>query len=348
MKPWNKAFQVAAVYVGTIVGTGFATGKEIVEFFTQFGFMGFFTILISGYFFISLGTSLMIKAIDLQAHSYEELNRYLFGNRLSKGVNFLMMAMLLGFCIVMLSGAGAVFEEQLKQPKIAGVLLTVFLLFGVLLMGSKGLLAVNSFMVPLMILFNLLLLIHTVSGEEITNRFFFMPEKLSYWKPILYAFIYPAMNLAMAQAVLVPLASEIKDKVVIRLGGMLGGLILTLLLLSSHLTLITLPEVAGYAIPMAVVMKGMLLPLFWIYVIVIYGEIFTSILGNMYGLEKQLKTYTRIKSPFIFTGIILFVLCFSFLDYSMLLRVLYPLFGYISFVFFVLLWVKANKQPVER
>ncbi|MFL6516822.1 MAG: hypothetical protein ACJ8GL_01940, partial [Bacillus sp. (in: firmicutes)] len=37
-RDWTQAFQIAAVYVGTVVGAGFATGKEIVEFFSRFGF----------------------------------------------------------------------------------------------------------------------------------------------------------------------------------------------------------------------------------------------------------------------------------------------------------------------
>lgn len=33
MKRGLSALQIAAVYIGTIIGAGFATGKEIVEFF---------------------------------------------------------------------------------------------------------------------------------------------------------------------------------------------------------------------------------------------------------------------------------------------------------------------------
>lgn len=40
MKRSNEsAFQLAFVYVGTVVGAGFATGKEIVEFFVRFGWI---------------------------------------------------------------------------------------------------------------------------------------------------------------------------------------------------------------------------------------------------------------------------------------------------------------------
>ena len=62
MKKLAGSFQIAAVYVGTVIGAGFATGREIVEFFTRFGFVGFIAILLSGYLFITMGTKIMLKS----------------------------------------------------------------------------------------------------------------------------------------------------------------------------------------------------------------------------------------------------------------------------------------------
>ena len=52
---WGAVIQIAAVYVGTVVGAGFATGREIVEFFSRFGFIGLIGMLMSGYILIFLG-----------------------------------------------------------------------------------------------------------------------------------------------------------------------------------------------------------------------------------------------------------------------------------------------------
>ncbi|MGD7044315.1 YkvI family membrane protein [Jeotgalibacillus proteolyticus] len=344
MKPWNKGCQIAAVYVGTVVGTGFATGKEIVEFFSQYGIWGLFGIAMSGYFFITLGTSLMIKAIDLKARSYEELNEHLFGRRVSKGINLIMLVMLLGFCTVMLSGAGALFEEQLGLPKMAGVVLTIILLIMIMTLGTKGLVAVNTFIVPLLIGFTLLLMFYSVTGDGFMEHLLMVPNQDSIWKAFASPFIYPAMNLAMAQAVLVPLAAEVNDKTAVRIGGILGGSVLTLILISSNLTLVTLPDFTHYEIPMAAVMKGAMLSFYWIYILVIFGEIFTSIVGNVYGAEKQITTYIRARRMYVIIAVVLFCAAFSSFSYSALLGFLYPLFGYISLAFFFLLWRKSAKR----
>jgi uncharacterized membrane protein YkvI len=344
VKKWTGAFQVAAVYVGTVIGAGFATGKEIVEFFTRYGFVGFLTILVAGYLFILLGSKLMMKAIDLKAHSYEELNEYLFGNVLAKVMNIFIMIMLIGVCAVMLSGAGAVFEQELGMAKWVGVYITIGLTILVMAIGSKGVFAVNTFVVPIMIVFNLILMTKSVSDLHFIENFLHIPSDLDVWKSVISPFSYAALNLALAQAVLVPIATEINDKAIIKLGGIIGGILLTLILISSHLTLITLPNVHLYEIPMAAVVKSSFTGIYFIYVLIIFGEIFTSLIGNIYGLEKQFSKYLSINRLWIFILTLIVIYSLSQFHYGTLLSLLYPLFGYFSLIFIILLWMKPSKN----
>jgi len=347
-KNWNQAFQIAAVYVGTVVGAGFATGKEIVEFFSRFGFLGFISILLSGYLFVMLGSKLMRMSALIKAKSYQEFNQYLFGKWFGSIINVFMLLMLLGVSAVMLSGAGAVFQEQLGWPRTTGVLLTICLSYIVLLVGTKGLFAVNSFVVPLMICFSFILLFLSVQMPHFVQQFFAIPQNEAGWKSFISPFTYTALNIGLAQAVLVPVAAEVEDDWTIKWGGILGGLALTLILLASHATLIMLPNVEVYQIPMAIVMKNLAPYLHWIYILVIYGEIFTSVIGNVFGLDRQLQIYQPMP-PFLSVSIIFAISCLiSFVNYGMLLSYLYPLFGYICIFFFLLLWLKPynpNSDP---
>ncbi|MCA1056646.1 hypothetical protein LCM10_16810 [Rossellomorea aquimaris] len=342
MKRISGAFQIAAVYVGTVIGAGFATGREIVEFFTRFGFIGFIAILFSGYLFITMGTRIMLKSHDLKAKSFEQFNEYLFGKVFSKFMNIMMMVMLIGVSAVMLSGAGAVFQEQLMLPKQLGVLLTIVLGFITMMIGMKGLFAVNTFVVPLMILFNLFLMTHSISENGFMDALLTIPPVDDGWKSVVAPFSYVAFNLAMAQAVLVPVASEVKDRKVIKYGGYLGGFFLTVILISSHFTLVMIPDVTLYEIPMAVVMKSFAAGFYFIYILIIYGEIFTSVIGGVFGLEKQLEGYVKSSSLSRFFGIFIMIYSLSFFEYSELLSYLYPLFGYLSLLFLVLLWMKQD------
>jgi len=339
---WSGAFQLAAVYVGTVVGAGFATGKEIVEFFSQFGLLGFFGILASGLIFSSLGSKLMRISVKIKAKSYQEFTIFLFGRVAGSLMNILMLIMLIGVCAVMLSGAGAVFEEQLGLSKAFGVIFTIVLSLIVMLVGMKGLFAVNTFVVPIMITFSFILFTLSIHLPGFLDRMDDLP--IFSWNGITSPFSYTALNLSLAIAVLVPAASEIGDDQTVKWGGIIGGIALMFILLSSHFTLIMLDNVDSYAIPMASIMRELAPNLSWIYIIVIYGEIFTSVIGNVYGLERQISQYIRIPSILIIAIIFAVSYSISFIHYGTLLSILYPLFGYISLVFLLLLWLKPIPQ----
>ncbi|MBS4207811.1 hypothetical protein [Bacillus sp. FJAT-50079] len=340
MKNWTGAFQIAAVYVGTVIGAGFATGKEIVEFFTRFGFYGFLSILLSGYLFIFLGAKIMIKAIDIRASSFEEFNEYLFGKKLSKIMNLFMLVMLLGVCAVMFSGAGALFHEQLGLSKSIGAIITSVLAIAVLIIGAKGLFAVNSFVVPILVLFSIILFFKTIPRMDFLDLFLAVPHHATVLKALASAIAYAAFNLALAQAVLVPIAVEMNDKQMVRLGGYIGGGLLTIVLISSHLVLTTLLDFHLYDIPMAVIVGQVASGIFFIYLLVIYGEIFSTVIGNMYGLERQIKKYIRIESVWIYGGILATIYVIGLIDYGTLLGFLYPIFGYVSILFLIIMMLK--------
>lgn len=341
---WGAAIQIAAVYVGTVVGAGFATGREIVEFFSRFGFIGLISMIMSGYILIFLGSKLMVLSARINAKSYEEFNEYLFGKTFGKIINLLLMIMLIGVSAVMLAGAGAVFEEQLGFSKLSGVLITIILSFIVMIVGIKALFAVNTFVVPLMITFSIILMILSVRLPHFLDQLLYIPYVEDGWKVVAAPFSYTAFNLSLAQAVLVPVASEIKDERTIKMGGIIGGTALTLILISGHFTLIMLPDFTTYEIPMAIIMKNLASGLFWIFILIIYGEIFTSIIGNVFGLEKQIKQYISIPKMVTVSGIFVVTYIISLFEYSRLLSYLYPLFGYISIIFIVLLWMKPENK----
>ncbi|QFT88529.1 hypothetical protein FIU87_07740 [Bacillus sp. THAF10] len=337
-RSWLSACQIGAVYIGTIVGAGFATGKEIVQFFTQYGWIGFITILMSGILFIWLGTKMMLMASRIKANSYNEFNQYLFGKSAGAFVNLFMLVILISVGAVMLSGAGAVFEEQLGWSYQLGLLLTVFLAVAVVIGGVKGLVGVNIIVVPVMILFSLLIACHAIFEDGLT--FMTLKPVSEGMKGWLAPFMYVAFNLAMAQPVLVPLAKEAKDEWVIKRGGFLGGLILCFILISCHISIASLPNFHTFEIPMAEVVKFGMLSFFGIYVFVIYGEIFTSVVSDIFGLQRQLESMLGISKYLITFVLVTIIYMISQIGYGSLIEHLYPFFGYVSMAFLLLLIVR--------
>ena len=333
---WSEAWQIAAVYVGTVIGAGFATGREIMEFFTRYGTAGTVGIIISGCLFIWGGARLMVMARRIGAASYDELNRYLFGRMLSPFVTLVITAMIAGVTAVMIAGAGAVFEEQIGWPRQAGVTLTLGLALLVMLFDRKGLFGVNVFVVPMMMILSVAVWIKMMMAGDLCRPDIAASDYSL--KAMLSPFSYAAFNLAMAQAVLVPVAREAASERAVRRGAMLGGGILTGLLLLNHIVLLSFPQKDGYDIPMAEVVRAFFAMLYWLYVVVIYGEIFTSVIGGLFGLARQARIWVPISGKGIGVLLVLVFVAVSPFRYGELLSFLYPLFGYMSLMLLWLLW----------
>ena len=66
-------FQVAAVFIGTIVGAGLASGREITQFFTVYGVKSFIGIILCGLFYIIMGSLISKIGLDYSLSSYSDV-----------------------------------------------------------------------------------------------------------------------------------------------------------------------------------------------------------------------------------------------------------------------------------
>lgn len=342
MKNRSAVFQIAVTYIGTVIGAGFATGREIVEFFISYGILGFLGILLTGLFFIWIGTKVMVLAHRKSFHSYEQLNHYLFGKKLGWIVNFFFLAILLSGTSVMTSGTGSVFKEQLGLPAQWGIFLILILCFFAVLRGIQGIFIVNSLVVPIMVSFSILIAVFTIGADPVRSleHVVSFPSSSGWF---LSALTYVSLNLAMAQAVLVPLGKEIDDEDVLKRGGFWGGFGLTVLLVISYFVLMQLPNVIHFDIPMAELVKAFGPFFHTLYVLVIFGEIFTTVIGNVFGLTRQVRVWIKLPEPVIVLCILLVCYSISQVDFSVLLSYLYRILGTIGFL--VLFYLIFRRIP---
>lgn len=336
--------QIAFTYIGTVVGAGFATGQEIIQFYTRYGGFAAILIFFSALLFILLGTKLMLMAQDMKAGSYEDLNRMLFGERAGAYISLFMMIVLFGVTTIMLAGAGSLFAEQFHLSYQAGLWLTLLAAYFVLTKGIKGILAINVIVVPFMITFSLVIIAVTWNHPHSSN-WLTLPSDLSSWRLWFSPILYTSFNLAMAQAVLVPLGSAITNRSSLYWGGIVGGAGIGIMLMAAHYALSAqMPGIANYEIPMShlVHMLGKSVQL--LFSIVILSEIFTTLTADAYGLTLQLQQRTNWSASRITVFLLLACYLVSQLGFSNLLSVLYPLFGGVSLVWFLMLLWKRN-QP---
>ncbi|MBP1991240.1 YkvI family membrane protein [Paenibacillus eucommiae] len=329
--------QVASTYIGTVVGAGFASGQEILQFFTFHGTLGLAGIIVTTGLFAWIGTKMMVLAHRIQANSYHQMNTYLFGQTWGRVISLFIFVILLGVTSVMLASTGAIVEEQLGFPFQWGILFTITLSFLVLIKGMKGLLSINLLVMPMMLGFTLLV------ASQLGLKGFYA-EVYAYpdhGKWLFHSITYAAFNLAMVQAVLVPLGSEIKDESVLKWGGLLGSLTLGLMLSISHMALhYHMPQIWDFAIPMAEIIRNLGNAVRLLFLVVVFGEVFTTLVGNVFGMTRQIQQVYPIPQKLIVLLLLFGCLLIGQIGYSSLLSALYPVFGYMGLFLMVSLMFK--------
>ena len=116
-----RVLKIASAFVGVIVGAGFASGQEILQYFTSFGHYGTLAAIISTVLFAYLGMILTKIGSRIQTISHREAVYKVSGNYiLGLIVDIIIIITLFGVGVVMIAGAGSTFEQQFGIPTYIG------------------------------------------------------------------------------------------------------------------------------------------------------------------------------------------------------------------------------------
>ena len=331
----SKIFQVAVVFIGTIVGAGLASGQEIKEFFTSYGVVSFLGIIVCAIFYIILGSIVSKISIKYKLSSYGDVIKIVSPNILGKITGVITTLYLISSASIILAGSGALINQFFGIPSIIGSLIMVAVAIFFLLKDTNGLIEVNSFIVPILIVtITLITLLYfilckdMISFEQMTK---FKPQKTGI---ALSTILYAGYNTLCCLGVLVPLSNQIKKPKIMFFGITLGALGLMLLSFAiNFLLMINQPYIHKYEIPLLFVAQPFGHVIQALLLIVILLEMFSTEISDVYSISKTLNNTFNIdfkKGIFI---VILIALPISRIGFSNLIGSLYPFFGLLSLVF---------------
>ncbi|HFL3828517.1 TPA: hypothetical protein ACG3RW_003876 [Clostridioides difficile] len=336
MKNWIK---IASIYVGTVIGAGFASGREIIEFFGVYGLKGIWGIIISGLLFSIVGSLLLIKVYDKKIKGFDELVINLFGERFGILLDTIMIFSLYTGFSVMISGSGAIFKDELGLSYNIGIIVMVVCAFIVFLFSLEGLSFINSILVPLLIIGIIFTSIYlniregynfsNIQGASITSKGNFITSSILY-------FGSNSLIIIIVFSSLLPL---IKNKKTAILGGLTGGIVLFILGISILTSmLIYYNEVYTLDIPMLRICNYIGESYRKLYAIILWIAMFTTALANGFGFMNRI---TKDKYRLFIT----FLFCISAfplakLGFSNLVGILYPIFGLVGFMIMIFVLIK--------
>ena len=138
----------AGAYCAFSIGSGYATGQEILQFFGAFGPQGIIGCFVSMLIFAFLGGALMQKGYDLKLKYHTQVFHYYCGKYIGTFLEWVTILFLFSVVSIMIAGTGAVASEYFALPGDVGSVFMALLCILSILLGLMRLADVIGSMGP--------------------------------------------------------------------------------------------------------------------------------------------------------------------------------------------------------
>lgn len=340
MKNIKLIFQAATVFIGTIVGAGLASGQEITQFFSTYGFSSFYGLLLCAVFYIIISSIIVSISIKYDLNSYTDFITLVSPGFFGKITDYLTSFFLISGAAIILAGSGALLYQHFGIPRFVGILLMAIIALITLLNDTKGLIAINSIIVPSLTTIIITVFVLYLLFSKDTMSIDYMRQVPIHknliidkqW--IISSLLYAGFNMLSCSGVLVPISKEIKNKRLIICGLTIGAIVLTLLAyLINSMLIANIPEIFKYEIPLLFVASKFSSLIQLLLLCVIWCEMFSTEVSDIYSVGKTLENKYNIPYKRGVILILLIALPISQIGFKQLITFLYPGFGIISLIF---------------
>ncbi len=325
----KQGLALAFVYIGLVIGAGFASGREIMEYFnlpsgTDHSGIVLATFLLVVVCYLILRRAYLGGITTCDGYLKAVVGRFAGGMKV-----FLFLYLFCGF-FTMFSGSGALLAQSYMLPKWVGIFLLALICFPVLSFDLKGIVAANTFMVPCIIA-GILYICFSAAIFGTTQVFSYQGITGGM---LTSALCYVSYNTVSAPSVLVPLQQGITPrgiKVASLVGGFSLGILILVIWAGQNLAIDALWESQLPMLKLAA-MAGRLQKK--VYTTVLLMAILTTAISQGFGILQNFSLSTR-KEKTIGAGVLcLLAIPFALIDFSTLVKHLYGFFGFTG-----LLWM---------
>lgn len=330
----KKTLEIAFVYIGLVIGAGFASGREILEYFNNSSHTDPSGIILASILFALISFIIMHHSSSLNVKNFDSFIDCT-AKKLSPVIKFFMFLYMFCGLFVMMAGSGALFQRALNVPQGCGVFILAIICFVIFSFDIKGLVTVNTIMVPVMIAGMTTLCI--ISALSDIAPVFSLTASDIRRNPLISAICYASYNTITAGAVLVPLAYQTDKKTLARSATVssftLGFLIFTVWLVqniyynniySSEMPLFDLAIMHGKA---------------WeiIYTIILFMALCTTAVSHGFGILSKFKLKSKSDRILASATLCVCAMPFARIGFSDLVEHLYSAFGFLGLIWLIIL-----------
>ena len=351
----KKSIYLAGAFVGVIVGAGFGSGQEILQFFTNFGMYSIPAILLSTVLFAFVGMQVAQLSSHLQATSHKEIITVLCGRFLGNALDIVLSFFLFGVGVIMIAGAGSIVEQQFGIPAFIGAIGMTVITVLTMLLKVERIIGIISSITPFLLVIVIVIVAYAlmkngINPDQVNQYADITKASASNW--VLSGLLYVSFNVAVGFSMLSVIGGTFKDKKQAGIGGIIGGILLGVLLLLINAGMMTdLAIIQSMDMP-TLYLANMISPIVGnILSIILLAMIYNTCVGMFYSFTVRFVPQGRYFGVSVsVVGIIGFAL--SFAGFTTLVNTVYPIMGYVGFMLLAAVtwsWIRSvHHAPLQN
>lgn len=346
----SSVLKIGGAFMAWVIGSGFATGQEVLQFFSSFGYWSYGVVLINLAGFIIMGYFLL--HFGFANRQNENYDPFLFfcGKRLGKAYAILVTCTLLLLIPVLFAGAGAALYEYYGIPHLIGSAIMAIVVLAVYLIGFERMVSILSSLSPVIIIFSIGVGIITILRDY--GNFSQIPaytaslslyQAAPHWA--LSGLLYVSLNFMPASTYFSQLGKNAGSQKELKYGVIVGGsaLILSIAVISTAI-LLNCSNTAGLDIPVLYLAKKIFYWLGALFSIILVVGIFSSSSLMLWSVCSRLPVREKNANRLLAVGIVVCAYFVSLLPFNSLVAAFYPFIGYIGLPFIICILIKSFKK----
>ena len=327
--------EIISLYIGVIMGAGFASGRECWQFFGVFGNKGYYGAAAATVCFVLLACMLTYIA---RSKNTADLGRLIspFDNKYIDGIiGWILAVIYYSMIIAMTAAGGSLLNQQFGISKVTGGIIIAVLCIVTVLGDFERVSKIFRLIVPVLFVVGIVTILLTIHAD------FGQSGPVDGYKPgrmspnwLVSALVFMAYNTLGMITMAGSCAVNARDKKNAYTGAVCGTLCLgglTILLLRALLT--DMAFSSALDLPMLGFSARLSPVLNVLYAVILYGAVYSTGASTYYGFSTKLPS-GNIKK-FIIVGGAAAGFLLGLTGFKRLVEFLYPAQGYIGIVFIV-------------
>lgn len=363
---WNVV-KLAGAYIAFTIGSGFATGQEVLQFFTSYGPAGYIGALVSMFLFAAMGAALMVKGHELNLTVQTEIFRYYCGKYISYILEIFTIICL--FCVVsiMFAGSGAVAGEYFGVGAEIGKLGMAILCVMTVLLGLNGLVDIIGAIGPVITVFTILIGIvtavtSTYYGNDLTGAqvqaLFDLRATADWWfgayewldTAWFSGVLYAACMVLGGIPFLAGLGTRARNRREAIWGGVMGGVFLMLSVIMIVFAMLCYPDqIVTYEVPNLFLAEQHLPILAMIFSVVLLLGIYSTAAPMFWLVLNRIQGFGLGRTPMLAVTVVLGIVAYfgAQIGFGKLIGILYPLMGQVGLIMIPVVFLRAGARKAE-